>query len=50
MSIGNIHQTMYHALGISPDTHYEIEGRPFYTTPDGKSPIISALLAKGVSS
>ena len=49
VSIGNIHQTMYHALGISPDTHYEIEGRPFYTTPDGKSPIVPALLAKGAS-
>ncbi len=49
VSIGNIHQTMYHALGISSETHYEIEGRPFYTTPDGKSPTIPALFAKGVS-
>jgi hypothetical protein len=40
---------MYHALGISSETHYEIEGRPFYTTPDGKSPTIPALFAKGVS-
>lgn len=34
--IDSIHQTIYHALGIAPDTHYEIEKRPFYTTPDGK--------------
>lgn len=33
--IDSIHQTIYHALGISPETNYEIEKRPFYTTPDG---------------
>jgi len=33
--IDQIHQTIYHALGIPPETHYEVEGRPFYTTPDG---------------
>jgi hypothetical protein len=30
-----VHQSVYHALGIHPETNYEIEGRPFYTTPDG---------------
>ncbi len=34
--IDQVHQSIYHALGIHPETHYEIEGRPFYTTPDGK--------------
>lgn len=34
--IAEIHQTIYHALGISPETNYEIEKRPFYTTPDGE--------------
>ena len=34
--IDQIHQTIYHALGISPETNYVIEERPFYTTPDGK--------------
>lgn len=34
--IDEIHQTIYHALGIPEDMHYVIEGRPFYTTPDGK--------------
>jgi hypothetical protein len=34
--IDQIHQTIYHALGIPPDCHYVIEKRPFYTTPDGE--------------
>ena len=34
--IEEIHQTIYHALGIAEDTNYIMEGRPFYTTPDGK--------------
>jgi hypothetical protein len=36
IKIAQLHQTIYHALGIPEDTHYEIEKRPFYTTPDGK--------------
>ncbi|MEP7377293.1 MAG: DUF1501 domain-containing protein [Chitinophagaceae bacterium] len=42
--IDQIHQTIYHALGIPEDTQYEVEKRPFYTTPDGKGkPIIELL-------
>ena len=33
--IEQVHQTIYHALGIAEDTHYLVEKRPFYTTPDG---------------
>ncbi len=33
--IDQVHQTIYHALGIAEDTHYLVERRPFYTTPDG---------------
>ena len=33
--IDQVHQTIYHALGIDPETNYIIEERPFYTTPDG---------------
>lgn len=33
--IDQIHQTIYHALGIPEDTNYVVEKRPFYTTPDG---------------
>jgi hypothetical protein len=44
IKIDGIHQTIYHALGISPDTNYEIEKRPFYTTPDGKGKAVMDLL------
>ena len=43
--IDNIHQTVYHALGISPDTNYEVEGRPVYTTPDGLGEPVLELFA-----
>lgn len=33
--IDQVHQSVYHALGIDPETHAVVEGRPFYTTPDG---------------
>ncbi len=33
--IDQVHQTIYHALGIAQDAHYVIEKRPFYITPDG---------------
>jgi hypothetical protein len=49
--IDQIHQTVYHALGIPPETHYEIEQRPFYTTPDGEGKVLGDLLEKeGVES
>ena len=44
VKIDGIHQTIYHALGIKPDTQYEIEKRPFYTTPDGKGKAVQDLL------
>ena len=43
--IEGIHQTIYHALGIAPDTHYDVEERPFYSTPDGKGQHVPDLLA-----
>jgi hypothetical protein len=33
--IEQVHQSIYHALGIAEDAHYVVEKRPFYTTPDG---------------
>jgi hypothetical protein len=45
VKIDQIHQTIYHALGIPPETEYEIEKRPFYTTPDGKGEAVLELLA-----
>lgn len=42
--ISEIHQTIYHALGLAPDTNYEIEKRPFYTTPDGTGEKLGEIL------
>lgn len=44
--IDQVHQSIYHALGIPPETHYTIEGRPFYTTPDGHGKPILDLFGK----
>lgn len=46
IKIDSIHQTVYHALGIPADKNYEIEQRPFYTTPDGHGKVEFGLLAK----
>ena len=43
--IDQIHQSIYHSLGIPPETEYTIEGRPFYTTPDGNGKPILDLFA-----
>lgn len=45
IKIDGIHQTIYHALGIPQELNYEIEQRPFYTTPDGKGKAVLDLLA-----
>lgn len=42
--IERIHQTIYQALGIHPETNYEIEKRPFYTTPDGKGVALGEIM------
>lgn len=46
VKIDQIHQTIYHALGIPQETQYEVEKRPFYTTPDGKGEAVMDLLVK----
>ena len=45
IKIDQIHQTIYHALGIAEDAHAIIEERPFYTTPDGLGKAEMELLA-----
>lgn len=45
IKIAELHQTIYHTLGIKPETQFEIEKRPFYTTPDGKGKMVKELLA-----
>jgi hypothetical protein len=41
----DVHATFYKALGVSADTSYVTEGRPFYVTKDGKGQPIDACLA-----
>ncbi|MEY3175995.1 MAG: hypothetical protein RLZZ436_3909 [Planctomycetota bacterium] len=36
VSIADLHATIMTAMGISPTTGFDIEGRPFYVTQDGK--------------
>ena len=36
VSIMDLHATIMTAMGISPKTEFDIEGRPFYVTQDGK--------------
>jgi uncharacterized protein DUF1501 len=43
--IEDLHATMYHALGIAPDTSYVVERRPVYVTRDGKGKAIGELFA-----
>ena len=45
VTIEDLHATIYTAMGIPPDTSYEIEKRPFYVTKDGKGKPIDALFA-----
>jgi hypothetical protein len=41
----DLHATIYHALGIPPDTSYIFERRPIYVTRDGKGTPIRDLFA-----
>ncbi len=43
--IAEVHQSIYHALGIPPETSYDVEKRPFYTTPDGKGEPVHELFS-----
>jgi hypothetical protein len=45
VTIEDLHATIYSALGIAPDTAYEVEKRPFYVTKDGKGKAVAALRA-----
>jgi hypothetical protein len=45
VSIIDLHATLFTAMGISPKMVYEIEGRPFYATEDGKGKPVDAIFA-----
>jgi len=47
VSIRDLHATIFHAMGVSPKTSFDIEKRPFYATDDGKGVPINELFAKG---
>lgn len=36
LSVSDLHATIFSAMGISPQTAYDVEQRPFYATEDGK--------------
>lgn len=46
VTIEDFHATLYTAMGIAPDTAYEVEQRPVYATKDGKGKAVEALFAK----
>ncbi len=45
VTISDLHATIFTAMGISPETMYEIERRPFYATEDGKGSAIREVFA-----
>jgi hypothetical protein len=45
--ISDLHATIMTALGISPQTGFDIEGRPFYVTQDGKGKPVMDIFAQG---
>jgi uncharacterized protein (DUF1501 family) len=47
VSVENLHATIYHALGIAPNTSYIAEKRPIYVTQDGKGRPILELFQPG---
>jgi hypothetical protein len=45
VTITNLHATIMTAMGISPATGFDIEGRPFYVTQDAKGQAVTDLFA-----
>jgi hypothetical protein len=45
VTVTDLHATLFTAMGISPKTVFEIEGRPFYATEDGKGKPVEAIFA-----
>lgn len=45
VSISDLHATIMTAMGISPQTGFDIEGRPFYVTQDGKGKPVMDIFA-----
>jgi len=45
ISVSDLHATIYTAMGVSPQTEFEVERRPFYATEDGKGVAVRELFA-----
>jgi hypothetical protein len=45
VTVMDLHATIMTAMGISPKTEYQVEGRPFYVTEDGKGKAVAELFA-----
>ena len=45
VSLEDLHATIYTAMGISPQTQFEIERRPFYVTKDGTGRAVQDVFA-----
>ena len=45
VSITDLHATIFHAMGIPPNTGFDVERRPFYVTQDGKGQPVVDLFA-----
>jgi hypothetical protein len=43
--VEDLHATLFHALGLAPDTSYLVEKRPVFVTRDGKGQPITPLFA-----
>jgi hypothetical protein len=45
VSVMDLHATIMTAMGVSPKTEFDIEGRPFYVTEDGKGKAVTDIFA-----
>jgi hypothetical protein len=44
VTVGDLHATIMHLMGISPKTAFDVERRPFYVTEDGKGqPVLDVI-------
>ncbi len=43
VTVTDLHATLFTAMGMSPKTVFDIEGRPFYATEDGKGQPVDAI-------
>lgn len=45
VSVMDLHASIFTAMGVNPKTSFEVEGRPFYPTEDGKGKAVRELFA-----